>query len=107
MFDKVKRFAFNGLFYGYSIILIAYMVGLKSMTAVPTEWWEQQMTIVAAITLAVVILSGLLMEVLDRKRSVSLGRILFSARQGQQAHPGFGSRFGDSSFLHIDCHVNC
>jgi phosphonate transport system permease protein len=94
--NRVRRFIFNSIFYGYSGLLIAYVVyyfllRAKIVTELPTEWWESNMTLVTVVTLAVFLLSGIKMEFYERFRVTTLGGVLFSQRR--EAMPSFWRSF--------------
>jgi phosphonate transport system permease protein len=95
--NRIRRFIFNSVFYGYSGMLIAYFIYFlllktKATSEMPSEWWEQNMTAISLGAIAVMLLSGIKMEVYERFGITTLGGVLFSKRTGQPA-PSFWRSF--------------
>jgi len=95
--NRIRRFIFNSIFYGYSGLLIAYVVyyvllRTHVLQEWPSEWWEQNMGVVSSVALAIFALSGIKMEFYERFGVMTLGGVLFSNNSRDPA-PSFWRSF--------------
>lgn len=98
LFRLIRRLIFNGIFYGYSLMIFAYtalmiLVNAKITGEIPTEWWEQHMTSVSLMVFALCVISSLMMELFERIHIRTLGGILFATKRHDDVPPNVWRSF--------------
>jgi phosphonate transport system permease protein len=92
---RLRRFIFNGIFYGYSMVTLGYLASLNIMAGVSTDWWEQNLAPVALGVFFVGLAGALFCEFLEKCGILTLGGLLFVRKIAAQksSEPKFWKSF--------------